>query len=204
MGGGTLDPLETKAVMTLRIAIPVRMNRTNGSRKARTIRTGMRIAVQTIHKAPKTISKTTCLSPVIEKRSFAVFMTTALLQSVNRSSLVALEHWTGKSWKSTAQSARPAIAFQVPAIVSIRFVKAHDNWTLERVRFSEKLARIAQRSLEALGVEVSLGSRVENIDADGVVVSGKRVPAKTVVRAAGVMASPAARWLRVEADNAAA
>jgi len=68
--------------------------------------------------------------------------------------------------------------------------------------FPEKLARIAQRSLEALGVEVSLGSRVENIDADGVMVSGKRIPAKTVVWAAGVMASPAAKWLRVAADNA--
>jgi len=68
--------------------------------------------------------------------------------------------------------------------------------------FPDKLARIAQRSLEQLGVEVLLGSRVENIDAEGVVVSGKRIAAKTVLWAAGVMASPAAKWLQTEADNA--
>lgn len=68
--------------------------------------------------------------------------------------------------------------------------------------FPEKLAAIAQRSLEKLGVDVRIGSRVENIDADGVTVSGERIPAKTVLWAAGVTASPAAKWLRVEADNA--
>jgi NADH dehydrogenase FAD-containing subunit/uncharacterized membrane protein YphA (DoxX/SURF4 family) len=68
--------------------------------------------------------------------------------------------------------------------------------------FPEKLAAIAQRSLEQLGVEVLIGSRVENIDADGVTVSGKRVAAKTVLWAAGVMASPAAKWLQTPADNA--
>lgn len=68
--------------------------------------------------------------------------------------------------------------------------------------FPETLARIAQRSLEALGVEVLLGSRVEGIDAEGVTISGRRVPAKTVLWAAGVMASPAAKWLGAEADNA--
>jgi putative oxidoreductase len=68
--------------------------------------------------------------------------------------------------------------------------------------FPEELARIAQRSLEQLGVEVRVSSRVEHIDADGVAVSGQRIAAKTVLWAAGVMASPAAKWLRVEADSA--
>ncbi len=68
--------------------------------------------------------------------------------------------------------------------------------------FPEKLAAIAQRSLEQLGVDVRIGSRVEHIDADGVTVSGERIPAKTVLWAAGVTASPAAKWLQVEADNA--
>ncbi len=68
--------------------------------------------------------------------------------------------------------------------------------------FAESLAAIAQRSLEKLGVEVLLGSRVEGIDGDGVTISGKRVAAKTVLWAAGVMASPAAKWLGVDADNA--
>lgn len=68
--------------------------------------------------------------------------------------------------------------------------------------FPEKLAAIAQRSLEQLGVDVRIGSRVENIDGEGVTVSGERIPARTVLWAAGVTASPAAKWLRVEADNA--
>ncbi len=68
--------------------------------------------------------------------------------------------------------------------------------------FNEKLSGVAQRSLEKLGVEVLIGSRVEKIDADGVLVSGKRIAARTVLWAAGVMASPAATWLKCEADNA--
>ena len=65
-----------------------------------------------------------------------------------------------------------------------------------------KLAAIAQRSLEKLGVEVLVGSRVEHIDAQGVSVSGQRIAARTVLWAAGVMASPAARWLKADADSA--
>ena len=68
--------------------------------------------------------------------------------------------------------------------------------------FNEKLSGVAQRSLEKLGVEVLIGSRVEKIDVDGVLVSGKRIAARTVLWAAGVMASPAAAWLKCEADNA--
>jgi putative oxidoreductase len=68
--------------------------------------------------------------------------------------------------------------------------------------FPEKLATIAQRSLEQLGITVLLKSRVENIDTQGVTVSGKPIAARTVLWAAGVMASPAAQWLQVEADNA--
>lgn len=67
--------------------------------------------------------------------------------------------------------------------------------------FDEKLSLVAQRSLEKLGVEVLIGSRVETIDAAGVLVGGKRIAARTVLWAAGVMASPAALWLKCEADN---
>ena len=68
--------------------------------------------------------------------------------------------------------------------------------------FPETLAAIARRALEKLNVEVQTGSRVEAIDADGVTVSGARIVAKTVLWAAGVTASPAAKWLGVAADNA--
>ena len=68
--------------------------------------------------------------------------------------------------------------------------------------FPESLSRIAQRSLESLGVQVLVGSRVEGIDAHGVLVSGQPIPARTVLWAAGVMASPAASWLGTGMDSA--
>jgi len=43
---------------------------------------------------------------------------------------------------------------------------------------------------------------VQEIDADGVIIDGIRVDSKSVLWAAGVTASPAARWLKAEADNA--
>ena len=68
--------------------------------------------------------------------------------------------------------------------------------------FPESLSTVAHRSLTRLGVEVLLDSRVDGIDAEGVSVSGKRIAARTVLWAAGVMASKAAQWLGVPADNA--
>ena len=68
--------------------------------------------------------------------------------------------------------------------------------------FPETLSVISSRSLQALGVEVLTKSRVEQIDADGVLVSGQRIGARTVFWAAGVMASPAAQWINGEADAA--
>jgi len=69
-------------------------------------------------------------------------------------------------------------------------------------QFDERLSRFARTSLEALGVEVRIDSRVEAIDADGVVVNGERIAAGTVLWAAGVVASPAAAWLGTEPDSA--
>src|SRR5438094_3437257 len=69
-------------------------------------------------------------------------------------------------------------------------------------QFNGRLSAFARTSLEALGVEVRVDSRVEGIDADGVVVSGERIRAGTVLWAAGVVASPAAAWLGIEPDRA--
>jgi NADH dehydrogenase FAD-containing subunit len=68
--------------------------------------------------------------------------------------------------------------------------------------FPERLSERAQQSLERLGVEVLVNSRVELIDDQGVSINGERIPARTIYWAAGVVASPAAQWLKVEADNA--
>ena len=68
--------------------------------------------------------------------------------------------------------------------------------------FSESLSAIARRSLEKLGIEVLLSSRVDAIDSEGVLVSERRIAARTVLWAAGVAASPAAKWLAADADSA--
>ncbi len=67
--------------------------------------------------------------------------------------------------------------------------------------FSEKSSRVALRSLEKLGVEVLLGNPVSHCDKDGVVVAGQRICARTVIWAAGVIASPAAKWLNAKRDR---
>jgi putative oxidoreductase len=68
--------------------------------------------------------------------------------------------------------------------------------------FPAALSAIAQRSLEKLGVEVRTDSRVEAIDATGVRMGGDRIAARTVFWAAGVVDSPAGRWLGAPCDPA--
>jgi len=68
--------------------------------------------------------------------------------------------------------------------------------------FPEALSREAEQALRHLGVDVQTDRRVEMVTPDGVTVSGCVVPARTVLWAAGVMASPAASWLGVEPDRA--
>jgi putative oxidoreductase len=68
--------------------------------------------------------------------------------------------------------------------------------------FHESLSKITLDSLTKLGVEVHLNSKVEQIDVEGVIVSGKRIPSRTVLWAAGVIASPAAEWLTADKDKA--
>jgi NADH dehydrogenase FAD-containing subunit/uncharacterized membrane protein YphA (DoxX/SURF4 family) len=67
--------------------------------------------------------------------------------------------------------------------------------------FPEKLSRIAQRALENLSVEIRLNSRVTDIDEHGVAVDGNRIQARTILWAAGVAASPAAKWLKAQSDR---
>ena len=68
--------------------------------------------------------------------------------------------------------------------------------------FSEKLSAAAQGRLESLGVEVRLGHAVDQIDSDGVIVSGERIYSKTVIWTAGVAPSPAGKWLGAVTDCA--
>jgi NADH dehydrogenase len=68
--------------------------------------------------------------------------------------------------------------------------------------FPADLAARAERKLRKLGVVVRTGTRVEAVTADGVVVAGERIPARTIVWAAGVQASPAGQWLGAATDRA--
>jgi NADH:ubiquinone reductase (H+-translocating) len=68
--------------------------------------------------------------------------------------------------------------------------------------FSEALSLVTKKRLEKLGVEVRLGHSVDQLDADGIVVAGKRIVSKTMIWAAGVAPSPAGEWLKVETDRA--
>ena len=70
------------------------------------------------------------------------------------------------------------------------------------VNFVPELSAYALDALRKLGVEVELGHAVTEIDPSGVVYGGKRLDTKTVIWAAGVQASPAAKWLGVESDRA--
>lgn len=68
--------------------------------------------------------------------------------------------------------------------------------------FPPELSDHAARSLKALGVEVMLGARVTDIGRDRVMLGDAAIATETVLWAAGVVASPAAAWLRTEADTA--
>src|SRR5438876_1373030 len=67
--------------------------------------------------------------------------------------------------------------------------------------YPEHLSVKAQRHLESLGVEIYTNARVTRVDSEGIVVGQQRIGAATVLWGAGVLASPAARWLEVETDK---
>jgi NADH dehydrogenase len=68
--------------------------------------------------------------------------------------------------------------------------------------FSPDLSRAAKQRLSDLGVDLRLGQGVALVDEQGVTVDGERILARTVIWTAGVVASPAARWLGTETDRA--
>ncbi len=68
--------------------------------------------------------------------------------------------------------------------------------------FPAELSDYARTALMRAGVDVKTDTRVTGCDARGVDTDGGRIDAATIVWAAGVTASPAARWLGAEADRA--
>ncbi|MET0756000.1 MAG: NAD(P)/FAD-dependent oxidoreductase [Pseudoxanthomonas sp.] len=68
--------------------------------------------------------------------------------------------------------------------------------------FPEDLSEKARKQLEKLGVEVSAGTAVTDIDESGYRLGDEFIAARTVVWAAGVAASPLAKSLDVPLDRA--
>ena len=68
--------------------------------------------------------------------------------------------------------------------------------------FSERLAAKAARRLERLGVKIMTGVKVEQVDENGVVANGKRIPSATVMWTAGVAPSPLVKQLGASTDKA--
>jgi NADH dehydrogenase len=64
------------------------------------------------------------------------------------------------------------------------------------------LSDAAQRSLRQLGVEIRLGAAVTGCDEGGVHLGAETIEARTIIWAAGVMASRAGQWLGAETDRA--
>lgn len=86
-----------------------------------------------------------------------------------------------------------------PASARVRLVEAGPRVLSS---FPDVLSLKARRQLEKLGVEVLTGTPVSDIDSQGFKLGEQFVPARTVVWAAGVAASPLARTLGVPLDRA--
>lgn len=67
--------------------------------------------------------------------------------------------------------------------------------------FHPRLSDRARRALERMGVEVLTDTRVTDMAPGMVALNGSTIAAETVIWAAGVQASPPARWLGVETDR---
>ena len=86
-----------------------------------------------------------------------------------------------------------------PAETSILLVEAGPRIL---ATFAESLARAAATRLEKLGVQIVTGGKVERVDSEGVIVSGKRIECATILWAAGVTASPIVESLEAATDRA--
>ncbi|SIQ89927.1 NADH dehydrogenase [Paracoccus thiocyanatus] len=68
--------------------------------------------------------------------------------------------------------------------------------------FSAELSAYASAALARRGVEVRTGAPMTECSAQGIVVGGELIPARTVIWAAGVQASRAQEWLGAKGDRA--
>ncbi len=86
-----------------------------------------------------------------------------------------------------------------PRLVRVVLVEAADRVLPP---YSPRLSERARVQLRGLGVEVRLGAKVTKIDATGVWLGDEHIPARTVLWAAGVAASPLGKALGTPTDRA--
>lgn len=67
--------------------------------------------------------------------------------------------------------------------------------------FPESLSEYARAALERHGVTVLTEHAVESVDAGGVTINGRYIPAGTIIWGAGIGASSAGHWLGAETDR---
>lgn len=67
--------------------------------------------------------------------------------------------------------------------------------------FNDTLSQKAQDHLESLGVEVNLNTMVKHMEIGFITLGEKKHPARTLIWAAGVEASPAGKWLKAQTDR---
>lgn len=68
--------------------------------------------------------------------------------------------------------------------------------------FPDSLSGYARNALNKLGVEVLTGQPVTSCSGNGIALGETEIPSRTIIWAAGVQASDAARWLGVPGDRA--
>jgi NADH:ubiquinone reductase (H+-translocating) len=101
-----------------------------------------------------------------------------------------------------AEIAREALAGEFDAVspATARVVLLEGGPTILST-YVESLRASARRALEGLGVEVLESTRVTEVRDGEVVAGGRRIPAGTIVWAAGVQASPVGRMLTSAVDR---
>ncbi len=99
---------------------------------------------------------------------------------------LAKETLTGDFHHITPESARIVLVDAAPRVL---------------MSFSEDLSDKAYKHLEKLGVEIRLNAMVKDIEVGYVSFGEDKIPARTIIWAAGVQASPAGKWLNAEMDR---
>ncbi|MBV8397901.1 MAG: NAD(P)/FAD-dependent oxidoreductase [Acetobacteraceae bacterium] len=102
-----------------------------------------------------------------------------------------------------AELARAALARDFrridPTTARIVLVESHPRLL---AGFPSELSTAAAKALTRLGVELRLGAKVSRCDDCAAVLGEERIESRTLIWAAGVAASPAAKWLGVEPGRA--